>query len=124
MVESQEMNRPATDVSFVSFTNGNSKKNAEAFTKWVSEREFKRSQLLSITMNESDIEEGDNIMTVFYRDQPIAQNELTFDDLKFHHFPQQRKWDDLTGPDAKTQMAGKDVVGLIHTPKNIGGANN
>ena len=52
-------------------------------------------------MNETGTEESDSIMTVFYRDKPITQNELTFDDLKFHHFEQQRKWDVLTGPDAE-----------------------
>ena len=75
-------------------------------------------------MNETGIEEGESIMTVFYRDNPIAQNELNFDDLKFHHFEQQRKWDDLTGPDAEEQMIGKDIVGVVQTPNNVGGAHD
>ena len=43
MVENSDYTRPTTDVSFVSFTNGNSKKNCENFCKWVAEREVKRS---------------------------------------------------------------------------------
>lgn len=75
-------------------------------------------------MNETEIEEGDNILTVFYRDIPIAKNELTFDDLKFHHFPQAHSWDDLINKDANYQRKGVDTVSLIQTPKNIGGVNN
>ena len=87
--------------------------NAESLIKWVSENELKRSQLLSITMNESLIEKGQNIITAFYRNQPLNQNDQTLDDLEYYHFPQQHKWDDLVGQDAKIQMADKDVVGLI-----------
>ena len=64
-------------------------------------------------MNETEIEEGDNILTVFYRDNPIEKNELTFDNLKFNHFPQQHSWDDLIKKDAMAFMKGYDVIGLI-----------
>jgi len=75
-------------------------------------------------MNETEIEEGDNVLTVFYRNKPIAQNEVTFDDLKFHHFPQGHAWDDLIQKEAKYHAKGCDTVSLIQTPKNIGGAHN
>ena len=75
-------------------------------------------------MNETEIEEGDNVLTVFYRDNPIGKDEITFDNLKFNHFPQQHSWDDLICKDAVSFKSGKDVIGLIQTPKNIGGAHN
>lgn len=75
-------------------------------------------------MNETEIEEGDNILTVFYREIPIGKNEVTFDDLKFNHFPQQHQWNDLINKDANAFKKGYDMISLIHTPKNIGGAHN
>lgn len=55
---------------------------------------------MSFTMNETEIEEGDNILTVFYRDNPIEPNEVAFDTLKFHHFPQSHSWENLVNKDA------------------------
>ena len=73
--------RPKTDASFVTFTNGNSKRNAEALLSWIRERDFKKSQFLALALNETGIEEGDNMLTLFYRDKPLMSNEVTFDDL-------------------------------------------
>ena len=75
-------------------------------------------------MNETEIEEGDNILTVFFRNIPIEQNEVTFDDLKFHHFPQAHSWEDLINKDGKYQAKSCDTVSMIQTPKNIGGMHN
>ena len=38
-------------------------------------------------MNETEIEEGDNILTVFYRENSVDDSEPPLDDLQFHHFP-------------------------------------
>ena len=115
--------RPATDASFVTFTNGMAKRNCEAFVKWIAEREVKRSQILSFTMNETEIEEGDNMLTVFYRNNPIESNEVPFEDLKFIHFNQQHSWEKLL-QEAQSKKSGVDLVHLIQTPKNIGQSHN
>jgi len=64
--------RPETNVDFVSFTAGNSGQNVEKMVKWMTENEIKRSQVVSITMNETDIEEGQNMLTLWYRENPVA----------------------------------------------------
>lgn len=122
MVESRD-NRPATDAAFVTFKNGKAKNNAEALCTWIQDNNVKRSQIISITMNETECEEGDQLLTVFYRQAPIEQGELDFEDLKFEHFNQNQSWTKLlTGADAKRK--GVDVVSLTHSPKNIGGSQN
>ena len=73
-------------------------------------------------MNETEIEDGDNMLTLFYRDKPLVENEITFDDLKFQQFNHQRSWKDLI-KDADYQSGGKELVHIIQTPKNIGQAN-
>ena len=74
-------------------------------------------------MNETEIEEGDNVLTVFYRKDSITPNDVPLVDLAFHHFSQQRKWPDLE-KDAQSQMRGVSPISLIQTAKNIGGAHN
>ena len=73
MVEKTDYTRPQTNVDFVTFTNGNSKKNNEALCKWIAEREVKQSQIVSMTTNETEIEEGDQMLTMFYREKPVKQ---------------------------------------------------
>ena len=112
-----------TDVDYITFTNGNSKKNAQGFCDWVKENEIKKSQLVSFTMNETEIEDGDNMLTVFYRKNSIQENDVPLADLEFHHFSQHRGWADLD-KDAHSQMRGVTPISLVHTAKNIGGARN
>ena len=109
MVESAETK---TDVDYITFTNGNSKKNAQGFCEWVKQNEIKKSQLVSFTMNETEIEDGDNMLTVFYRKNSIRENDVPLADLEFHHFSQQRSWADLE-KDAQSQMLGVTPISLI-----------
>ena len=122
MVDSRDT-RPACDADFVTFTNGKAKTNAEDLCKWIQERNIKRSQVLSITMNESQAEEGDQLLTVFYRKSPIEQGELDFEDLKFEHFNQNHSWSKLS-TEADSKKRGVDVVSLTQSPKNIGSSQN
>ena len=50
--------------------------------------------MISITLNESKIEEGIQILTVFYREKPIVEKDVPLD-LKYHVFPRTDGWDDL-----------------------------
>lgn len=122
MVESRDT-RPATDAAFVTFSNGKAKTNAESLCTWIQENNVKRSQVISITMNETEVEEGDQLLTVFYRKAPIEQGELDFEDLKFEHFNQNHSWAKLI-TEADSKKRGVDVVSLTHSPKNIGGSQN
>ena len=122
MVESRDT-RPATDAAFVTFTNGKAKNNAESLCNWIQQNNIKRSQIISLTMNETECEEGDQLLTVFYRKAPIAQDELDFEDLKFEHFNQNHSWTKLL-TEADSKRRGVDVVSLTQSPKNIGGSQN
>lgn len=74
-------------------------------------------------MNETECEEGDQLLTVFYRKAPIEEGELCFEDLKFEAFNQNHSWKKhLVEADSKRR--GVDVVSLTHSPKNIGGSQN
>jgi len=86
MVEKTDYTRPQTDADFVTFTNGNSKKNNEALCKWIADKEIKRSQIIALTTNETEIEEGDHMVTMFYREKPSKPHEAPLDNIKFHSF--------------------------------------
>merc|ERR1712113_71191 len=122
MVELRET-RPETSANFVTFTNGMAKRNCDAFATWITEHEIKRSQIISITMNETEIEEGDQMLTVFYRKKPIAEQELVFEDLKYEHFNQNHSWTRLQ-KEADSKLRGVDVISLQQSPKNIGSSQN
>lgn len=123
MEKTVDCTRPETDAAYVTFTNGSAKKNADEFCKWIIENDMKRSQILSMTINETEIEEGDQMLTVFYRCQPVKQNELVFEDLKFEHFPQMHNWAKLRS-EAASKMRGVDAVHLVQSAKNIGSCQN
>ena len=74
-------------------------------------------------MNETEIEDGDNMLTVFYRKNSIRENDVPLADLEFHHFSQQSSWADLE-KDAQSQMRGVTPISLVQTAKNIGAARN
>lgn len=95
----------------MTFTNGLAVKNAEALRAWIQEREVKRSQIISITMNETEIEEGDQMLTVFYRERPIRSGELPFEDLNFNAFNQFHSWKKLL-TEADSFKSGRDVISL------------
>ena len=74
-------------------------------------------------MNETVLTEGDQLLTIFYRNSPIEKNELPFEDLKFEHFNKNHSWNKLF-QEADAKKRGVDVFSLNQSPKNIGEANN
>ena len=73
-------------------------------------------------MNESEIEEGDNMLTLFYRGSAIVPGEVTFDDLQYVHMQtpvKTKSWGNLIA-DVTKQKKSKGLLHLIHSPKNIG----
>ena len=123
MTEDKADTRPETSASFVTFQNGMAKKKAEAFEAWIREKEIKRSQIISITMNETQVTEGEQLLTVFYRDAPIEKGELPFAELLFEQFNKNQSWDRLL-KEANKSKSGEGVVSLSHSAKNIGEARN
>ena len=74
-------------------------------------------------MNEDfENEEGEQLLTVFYRTAPIEQGELDFEDLKFEQFKQVLSWEKLAA-EADSKKRGVDVVSLTHSPKGADDRN-
>ena len=73
-------------------------------------------------MNESEIEEGDNLLTVFYRQFPVGKDEVPLV-MQHTHFSQAKSWENLL-KDADGKKSGCDIVSLTHSPKNVGSCNN
>lgn len=72
-------------------------------------------------MNESEAEEGDQMLTVFYREKSIVEGSVPLADLKFKEFNQFHSWTKLL-KEAESFGYYVNVVSLTQTPKNIGGA--
>ena len=70
----------------MSFTNGNSKTAANELIAFCAEKEIKRSQIISFTINETEVEEGEQVLSLFYREKPLDRTELPLTGLQFKHF--------------------------------------
>jgi|LauGreDrversion4_2_1035121.scaffolds.fasta_scaffold656315_1 hypothetical protein len=46
-------------------------------------------------MNETDVPDGDNMMTVFYRLKPVTQGSVPFEELKYKSFDATQPWEAL-----------------------------
>lgn len=51
-----------------------------------------RDQIISITSNETEIEDGDNVMTLFYRKNTIIAGASPADNIQFNAFNNQNSW--------------------------------
>ena len=67
-------------------------------------------------MNETEIEDSDQVLTLFYWEQSTNLNDK--DTLNFKHFKQQNSWDSLHKEVSGVRNC--DIFSLTHTPKNIG----
>jgi len=90
--------------------------------EWLAEKELKRSQIVSITMNETEIEEGDNMLTIFYRENPVAADAEVPLVLKHTHFKRSDPWDKLMTEADKQRNC--DIISFTHSAKNIGSCHN
>lgn len=92
--------------------------------EFIRSSELRRSQIISITSNETDIEEGDNVLTLFYRKQPIDATAMPLENIKYEAGDNRKSWDELL-LDARAfapEGSSVDVISLSRTPKNIGEA--
>jgi hypothetical protein len=71
--------RPATQMRSRSFQAPSSKENNEACLEWLKSSGLRRDQIVSITNHESEIEEGDQVLIVFFRESSIHKNPVPCD---------------------------------------------
>ena len=110
----------STDVDFQVFTHGNIRKNSESLLSWVRQNELKRDQIVSIQTCETSVEEGDNVLVLFYRKQSSSPGEMPLENLQFHIFDNTQGWEALADEAEDFAAKGTNMVSLTHTPKGVG----
>ena len=120
-----EANRPTTDADAVIFQNANTKKNSDDLLNWIKDNSIARNQIISITSNENDIEDGDQVTTLFYRKASIVTGALPVDNIQLNNFNNQQSWERQQSA-ANSFKGGNeympDIIAISRTPKNIGNA--
>lgn len=106
------------------FTSGDSRKNQRELQAFIRDSELKRNQILSITASETDIEDGDTVLALFYRTQPI-HNAEPLDTIKNELFTNVQSWDQQLAAGNKFIASREiDLISLSLTPKNVGNTRN
>jgi hypothetical protein len=89
------------------------------------------SQILSLTMNETKLTDGDSMLTFFYRDAPTGHiaNDFLLTKGNFHdiHFSEKsanygraRTWSQLVNVAQNEKEAeGNNVISLVHSPHDV-----
>ena len=121
--QKQADERPQTKANFVTLTNSHAKNAAADLIAFINEKELKRSQIISFTINETEVEEGEQVLTLFYREKPLDFSELPMTGIQFKHFNQNASWAKLL-KDAESEGRGVDLISLTHSPKNINDCRN
>jgi hypothetical protein len=76
---------------------------------------------VSISANETDIENGDSVIVVVYRKEQDASMTTDLANLEFHIAKGLNTWDEIYDSQLKGIVSKKaDVVALTHTARNIG----
>ena len=117
-------NRQATDIDVKVFTNGNSLTNIRALQQWIKDNGLTRDRLISITANETDIEDGDNVITIFYRKKQIKADSIPLDNIAYEAFNNTQPWDRQLNAVNSYQKEGRpvNVISVSRTAKNVGDA--
>lgn len=84
--------------------------------------ELSRDQIVSITMNETNVPDGDNLLTIFYRLKSDVVGSVPFEELRYSTFDARQSWETLNG-DAETLSNKQNIVALTHTAKSYGNIN-
>jgi len=115
--------RPEAKATAHIIQSGNSTANARKMQEFIRSKELRRNQIISLTSNETDIEDGDHVLTLFYRETPIA-NDSPLDNIQFDAFDSLSSWDEQLAAANSFRAQGRqcNVIGLSRTPKNIGNA--
>lgn len=106
--------------------NGNTTKNTDNCAKWLRSQGFKQNQIISITANETTVTNGDQVMTVFYRENSVIDGDLPCDDLQFSANNPKESWELKLKEANNFKVNGQTpkIISVSRTPKNIGNARN
>lgn len=103
-------------------TSGNTHDNIRNMESFIRQQELTRGQIVSITSNETDTEDGENVLTLIYRKKAIHAGASPLDNIKHDAFNNMKSWDaQLKLANSFTEQGRKvDIISISRTPKNIG----
>ena len=92
--------------------------------QWIKDDGLTRDRLISITANETDIEDGDNVLTIFYRKKQIKADSIPLDNIAYEAFNNTQQWDRQLNAVNSYQKEGRpvNVISVSRTAKNVGDA--
>ena len=111
-------------VAFKSFVHGNEETNANSCLAFIRQAELKRDQIVSISMNETSVEDGENMITLFYREQSAHPEEVPLVNINFKFFDFSRTWAQLCNDFENFASKDRNVVANTHSAKGTLGTNN
>lgn len=119
---SRGQTRQPTNATSHIIEGGNSRANAEQMRNFIKNNLRSKSQFIGITSNETDIEEGDNVITLFYRTDPICAASLPPDDIQFDFGNNTAQWEAQMNNANGFSKDGRsvEVLSVSCSPKNIG----
>jgi len=117
--------RPATQMCVKIFVEPSQVQTNNKCLDWLKNSGLCRDQIVSITNHESQAEEGDQCLLVFYREKSIHKNPVPCDVIQYVPSPG-GTWDELLeeASEALAASAGADVLALTRTAKNISDSNS
>jgi hypothetical protein len=98
---------------------GNFGKACDSMLIYVKDHEIKKEQIISISCNETSVENGEAILILFYKMESDA-TMTSLDNLQYHIIRNIDDWDIQHEEILKKAAHKSEVVGLCHTAKNIG----
>ena len=119
-ITSRTFNGKATNVVYHTIEGGNTRVNSEKMRDFIRTNMSTKCQIIALTSNETDIEDGDNVLTLLYRTEPIKVLEKAPDDIDFDQGSTLTSWEKQRAAEAGRVFGGKEVIAISCTPKNIG----
>lgn len=105
------------------FTSSNGRKNVANCCEWIKQNELNRSQIVSISMAESRVEDGDNVIVVVYRTHLTEKaSDVPLDALEDKSMMSTKPWHELF-KEFESFSEKKEVIALAHSARNSGNAH-
>merc|ERR1712127_164015 len=101
------------------FQKGTLTDNLNQLKNWVVKNELKQNQIISISMNETEVHEGDSVVNVIYRNKSLDETQTPCSHFDYKKYDVNMGWSDLFVT-AFDDFAAQDkqVLNLQHCPKS------
>jgi len=92
--------------------------NVTSIINYIRDKQLKRTQFVSLSTSESQIEDGEHVIALVYKRETGSNGGLPLDTIEHNPFTDTMDWSELTQELEK--MSGHDVLSVTHTARNIG----